>query len=301
MKAVYTAADLENWDEIVADLEQRPILAVIGDPVAHSKSPQMHNPALRAAGIEGGYVRMHLRPEEVAEALPRMAEVGFLGINVTIPHKAAALAAATAVGPLPTMMGAVNTLRFGDGNMEGWNTDGPGFVRAVEESLGAKISDLRVAIIGAGGGAGRGVAVQCAAEKCPRLVLVNRTMSKVEELRAEITTLPEKSDTIELCRWDADSLRHGLSEVDLIVNATSLGMSQDDAEVIPSGLLKAEHLVYDMVYSGGQTRLLADAEAAGAKGADGLPMLLHQGAIAFEHWFGKPAPLEEMRAGLLGA
>ena len=168
MKEVYTLEDLRHWDTAISGMAARPVLSVIGDPVAHSKSPQMHNPALAAAGVDGCYIRLHLTPQEIGEALPLMAANGFLGTNVTIPHKAAALAAATQVDPVPRMMGAVNTLRFGsNGEIRAWNTDGPGFVRAVEESLGAEVKDLRVAIIGAGGGAGRGVAVQCAAVGCP--------------------------------------------------------------------------------------------------------------------------------------
>ncbi len=301
MKAVYTFIDLEDWESVIAELPQRPILAVIGDPVAHSKSPQMHNPALAAAGIDGCYIRLHLRKDEVAVALPRMAKLGFQGVNVTIPHKLAALRAATEVGPLPRMMGAVNTLCFEGETIHGWNTDGPGFVRAVEEAFGTAVSGLRVAIIGAGGGAGRAVAVQCASEGCPRLVLVNRTLAKVEALREEMIGLLTGVQDLRTCAWQAATMATELAEVDLIVNATSLGMKPDDAPVVPGDLLTSDHLVYDMVYSGGQTRFLADAATAGARGADGQAMLLHQGAIAFEHWFQAAAPIEAMRAGLLGS
>ncbi len=265
----------------------------------------MHNPALSAAGINGCYIRLHLLADELASALPRMAELGFIGANVTIPHKVAALELATDAGLLPRMMGAVNTLRFheeeGTRKIRGWNTDGPGFLRAVEESFGVTVGELRVAIVGAGGGAGRAVAVQCAAVHCPRLVLVNRTMEKVVALRDEMATLPAGTEDVRACAWEADAMAAEFGEVDLVVNATSLGMGSDDAAVVPAELLSADHLVYDMVYSGGRTRLLADTAAAGARGADGLAMLLHQGAIAFEHWFRIAAPIEAMRAGLLGS
>jgi len=303
MKDVYTYADLANWEAAVADLEQRPVLAVIGDPVAHSKSPQMHNPALDAAEIDGCYVRIHLSPDEVGDGLKRMADLGFIGTNVTIPHKAAALAASTSVGEIPRLMGSVNTLKFeSDGMVSGWNTDGPGFVRAVSESLGVDVKDQRVAILGAGGGAGRGVSVQCAAEGCPRLVLINRSAEKVEALAEELGDVhPEGVEPIETCAWDHQALRNLLPNIDLVVNATSLGMKDGDPELLPADALRPEHRVYDMVYSGGETPLLAAARKVGAKGADGLPMLLHQGAISFEHWFGEgSANLEAMRAGLEG-
>lgn len=301
MKDVYSLADLHDWERVTAELPQRPILAVIGDPIAHSKSPQMHNRALAAAGIDGCYIRLHLRSEELAAGLSRMADLEFVGLNVTIPHKAAALELATELGSLPRMMGAVNTLRFGEeGEIRGWNTDGPGFLCAVEESFGVPVADLRVAIIGAGGGAGRAVAVQCAAVGSARLVLVNRTLEKVEALREEMAALPTGTEDIRVCPWEAGAMARELAEVDLVVNATSLGMRPDDDPVVPAELLCAQHLVYDMVYSGGRTRLLAGIDAAGGQGADGLSMLLHQGAIAFEHWFRTAAPLDVMRVGLAG-
>lgn len=301
MKDVYSYTDLADWERVTADLPERPILAVIGDPIAHSKSPQMHNIALAAEGIDGCYIRLHLSADELAPGLARLAELEFVGVNVTIPHKAAALELATEVGFLARMMGAANTLRFDDEDVvRAWNTDGPGFLRAVEESFGRSVEDLRVAIIGAGGGAGRAVAVQCAAVGCPRLVMVNRTLDKVQALRAQMAALPTGCEDIRVCAWEPGSMATELAEVDLLVNATSLGMDPGDDPVVSVDLLRADHLVYDMVYSGGRTRLLEDTAAAGGRGADGLAMLLHQGAIAFEHWFRRAAPLDAMRVGLAG-
>jgi len=300
MKAVYEFSDLKHWNEVTADHEQRPLLAVIGDPVAHSKSPQMHQPALDACEIDGAYVRLHLRPEEIDAALALLPGLGFRGINVTIPHKLAALEAATRPDPLALKMQAANTLLFRDGEIFAWNSDGPGFRDAVREEFGRELKDLRVAIIGAGGGAGRGVSVQCAAEGCRRLVLVNRTVAKVDALAKELQSLLS-SERLSTCLWEKEALRAELGQVDLIVNATSLGMKPDDAEVVPAELLQSQHLVYDMVYSGGGTRLIEAAKGAGAGSANGLAMLLHQGAISFEHWFDRTAPLEEMRQGLLQA
>lgn len=289
----YTLDDLSLWPALTPPAR----LAVIGDPIAHSKSPQMHNPALLACGIDAQYVRVQVPVGRVAEAFRAFATAGFEGINVTIPHKFEALDAVDEVDPLARTLGAVNTVHIHDGRLTGYNTDGPGFLRSVKEAFGAEVRDLRVLILGAGGGAGRAVAVQCALEKCRSLVLVNRTHSKVErlaqELGGEIRALP----------WEDEALLSALPDIDLVVNGTSLGMKPDDAPLLPAGALLDRHLVFDMVYrTGGQlTQLGVAAQAAGACYIDGATLLLHQGAISFEHWFQQPAPLDVMRAGLRAA
>ena len=293
----YTLADLDRWPE----LDPPARLAVIGDPIAHSKSPQMHNPALAALGIKAQYVRVQVPAGHVAEAFRGFARNGFQGINITIPHKFEALDAVDVIDPLAKTLGAVNTVAIRDGRLHGYNSDGPGFLHSVKEAFGADIKDLRVLILGAGGGAGRAVAVQCALEKCQRLVLVNRTQDKVERLSAELAAL--EGTSAEVSTWTDEALASVLPEVDLVVNGTSLGMKAEDAPLLPGGLLTARHMVFDMVYRpGGQlTALGAAAQQAGAHYIDGATLLLHQGAISFEHWFQRPAPLEVMRAGLSAA
>ncbi len=266
-------------------------LAVFGDPVAHSRSPQMHNPALAARGIAAQYVRLHVRPEEFREALALCRAAGFFGVNCTIPHKFAALEAVDEPDALARRLGAVNTVVFRGEKTLGFNSDGPGLLRAVREAFAADVRDLRVLVLGAGGGAGRAAAIQCAMEACPRLALVNRTRSKLDALVAEVAAFFPADRLVLLEQPD-------LREVDLVINATSVGMRPDDLPLLPAGALEARHLVYDMVYSPPQTALLDAAAAAGARGANGLSMLLHQGAVSFEHWFGGEAPLEAMRAGL---
>ena len=266
----YSLADLDRWQDLQPTLSPPARLAVIGDPISHSKSPQMHNPALAATGVVAQYVRVQVPVGSVAEALRTFARQGFWGVNVTIPHKFEALDAVDEVDPLARKLGAVNTVAIREGGrLHGYNTDGPGFLRSVKEAFGADIKDLRVLILGAGGGAGRAVAVQCALENCPRLVLANRTMTKVTELARELGTLGRSP--VKAIEWNDDSIKTALPEVDLIVNGTSLGMKEADPLLLPEGVLEARHLVFDMVYRpGGQfTPLGAAAGIVGARYVDG--------------------------------
>jgi shikimate dehydrogenase len=262
----------------------------------------MHNPALQACGIDVQYVRVQVPVGQVKEAFALFLKQGFLGVNITIPHKFEALDAVDVVDPLARQLGAVNTLAIRGGRMFGYNTDGPGFLRSVKEAFGMEVKDLRVLILGAGGGAGRAVAVQSVLAGCQNLVLANRTESKLEPLLAELRSLTKETIDLKTCTLEHGNLAQRLPEIDLIVNATSVGMKAEDAPLLPAGSLEKRHLVYDMVYrASGPTDLIQQAEAAGAKHADGMCLLLHQGAISFEHWFDRPAPLEAMRAGLMSA
>jgi len=264
----------------------------------------MHNPALQACGIDAQYVRVQVPVGSVKEAFGLFVKHGFLGVNITIPHKFEALEAVDVLDPLARRLGAVNTLAIRDGQMFGYNTDGPGFLRSVKEAFGADVKDLRLLILGAAGGAGRAVAVQSVLSGCRHLLLANRTESKLAPLLNELSGLTDPSAPVQLqtCTLDPADLAARLPEVDLIVNATSVGMKAEDAPLLPAGCLEARHFVYDMVYrASGPTELIQAATAAGAPYADGMCLLLHQGAISFEHWFpNEPAPIEVMRKGLLG-
>ncbi|GEP42981.1 shikimate dehydrogenase (NADP(+)) [Brevifollis gellanilyticus] len=258
----------------------------------------MHNPALQACGIEAQYVRVQVPVGQVKQAFGLLVKQGFLGVNITIPHKFEALDAVDVVDPLARQLGAVNTLAIRDGKMFGYNTDGPGFLRSVKEAFGREVKDLRVLIIGAGGGAGRAVAVQSVLVGCKRLVLANRTESKLAPLVAELSAI-SSAVSFQTCTLDHTDIAQHLPEIDLIVNATSVGMKVEDTPLLATGGLQSRHLVYDMVYrASGPTDLIQQAEQAGARHADGMCLLLHQGAISFEHWFDIPAPLEAMREGL---
>jgi shikimate 5-dehydrogenase len=195
--------------------------------------------------------------------------------------------------------GSVNTVSVGpDGTLSGTSTDGPGFSRAVEEVFGKKLSELRVMILGAAGGAGRAVTMQCASAGCPALMLINRDLEKLGRLLDDLGSLypPER---VAAGNFDKLFLEAGLKTSDLVVNCTSLGMKPADATPIPARLLAPHHLLYDTIYVGHRTPLLKAGDAAGARGENGLSMLLHQGALSFERWFQRSAPLAEMRAALL--
>jgi len=243
-------------------------------------------------------------PERFGEVLRRLPAAGFLGANVTIPHKVAALEGVDSADAYATASGSVNTVVVNGDKLMGFNTDGPGLSRAIREEFSVDLRDLRVVLLGAGGGAGRAIAVQCAMERCERLVLVNRTLDKARALAAELAPyfhserLSGPAERIVAIPFDDDSLRRELDNADILINATSLGMKRTDPPVLSPSLLTANLLVYDTVYAGGTSRLLEDAAVAGARVASGLGMLLHQGALSFEIWFNRPAPLEEMRRAL---
>jgi shikimate dehydrogenase len=300
----YTLADLERWSEITRDINPPIRLGVFGDPVAHSLSPQMHNAALRALEINMQYARFHIRASELRSALRFLRELDFVGINLTVPHKIAGLTQLDVADESASRCGAVNTVRLHDKKLVGSNTDAEGFSRAVRSEFSIDLRDLRVMILGAGGGTGHAIAWQCALENCERLILVNRTLAKasaiVERLRrffAEARVLGPVA-RLEAVRWDETAIRAQLADIDLIVNATPLGMNPSDPAPIPARLLAPHHMVFDCVYRPSKTALLRAADEAGARGANGLPMLLHQGALSFSIWLSREAPLDAMRAAL---
>jgi len=300
----YTLADLEKWTELARDIDPPIRLGVFGDPVAHSLSPQMQNAALRACKIDMQYARFHIRANELRLALLFLHKFDFIGINLTVPHKIAALAQVDEADESASRCGAVNTIRLRNEELLGSNTDGEGFLRAIRSEFSVDVRDLRVMIIGAGGGTGRAIAWQCALENCERLVLVNRTRAKtsalVEQLRpffAEPRVLGPAA-RLEGTAWDETALRAQLADIDLIVNATPLGMNPSDLTPVPARVLAPHHMVFDCVYGPSKTALLRAAEQAGARGANGISMLLHQGALSFSIWFDRETPIEAMRAAL---
>ncbi|HEV3409991.1 MAG TPA: shikimate dehydrogenase [Chthoniobacterales bacterium] len=298
MKDFYTVADLENWNEPSIRL------GVLGDPIAHSRSPEMLNAALQHCGLEMQYAPFQVAPEELERALRLMAERNFVGVNLTRPHK---LAAAELMGELDEFAqaaGAVNCVLFEDGKLIGFNTDGPGFSRAVRHEFFVDLRDLRVLLFGTGG-AGRAIAQQCAREGCERLVLVNRTHHEAAELVSALRPYFQGARVLgpvarlEVVEWKEAALRFQIGHSDLLVNATPLGMKRSDPPVVPNALLEPHLIVYDTVYEPARTALVAAATEAGARGANGLSMLLYQGALSFEHWFDREAPLDVMRGALL--
>jgi shikimate dehydrogenase len=300
----YTLADLEKWQEVARDINPPIRLGVFGDPVAHSLSPQMQNAALSTCGIDMQYARFHIRVNELRSALLFLRRLDFVGINLTVPHKIAAFTQIDQADESATRAGALNALRVHDEKLIGSNTDGEGFLRAIRTEFSIDLRDLRVMIIGAGGGTGRAIAWQCALENCERLVLVNRTLEKANALAEQLRPFfsgPRvlgPTARLEAVAWDESAMRMQLTDIDLIVNATPLGMNPSDPAPVPARLLAPHQIVFDCVYGPSKTALVRAAEEAGARGADGLSMLLYQGALSFSIWFNREAPINAMRAAL---
>jgi shikimate dehydrogenase len=300
----YTLADLENWSELARDTEPPIRLGIFGDPVAHSLSPQMQNAALRACDINMRYARFHIRPHELRSALHLLRELDFVGLNLTVPHKIAALIQIDEADEFATRCGAANTIHIRNRKLIGSNTDGEGFLRAIRAEFLMDLRDLRVMLLGAGGGTGRAIAWQCALQNCERLVLINRTPAKAKTLIERLQPFfagPRVLGPVarfEAVGWNETAIRAQLADIDLIVNATPLGMSPSDPAPIPERLLAPHHMVFDCVYGPYKSALLRAADEAGARGANGLSMLLYQGALSFSTWFNREAPIDVMRAAL---
>ena len=300
----YTLADLEKWPEIARDIDPPIRLGVFGDPVAHSLSPEMQNAALRACEIDAQYARFHIRPNELRSALRFLRNLDFVGVNLTVPHKTAGFAQIDEADEFASRAGSVNTIRVHDKKLVGSNTDGEGFLRAIRSEFSVDLRDLRVMIIGAGGGTGRAIAWQCALENCERLVLLNRTAEKANALADRLRPFFMEARVLgpaarlEAIVWEESAIRMQLADTDLIVNATFLGMNSSDPAPIPARLLAPHHIVFDCVYGASKTALLHAAEQAGARSANGMSMLLHQGALSFSIWFDRERPIEAMRKAL---
>jgi shikimate dehydrogenase len=298
MKPVYTIDDLVSRDLLDAGVSKAARLAVIGFPVAHSASPRMHQPALDEAGIDARYIRLEVPSGRVGEALGRMRELGFIGCNVTVPHKLEVMECCDVIDPDALALGAVNTVRLDGGQAKGFNTDAPGFRRAVEEAFGVPLGSMKVLIAGAGGGAGQAVAAACRLAGVEELTLVNRTVEKLGPLAVRLRAMCAPSFELRTVALDDASLAERCRAADLIVNTSSVGLKPGDPSVLPAGCLREGQFVYDTIYQPPITPLLALAVDQGCRTANGLSMLIHQGALAFQVWFPGTSPLETMKTAL---
>jgi shikimate dehydrogenase len=299
-KEVYTLADLRRWENIDPPIR----LGVFGDPVAHSLSPQMQNAALKACKIDMQYARFQISPDELQSALDLIRDLNFVGVNLTMPHKIAASKLMDEIDDNASRIGAINTVKVDNAKLRGYNSDGKGFTRAIRQEFAVDLRDLRVMILG-GGGVARAIALQCARENCERLVIANRTFATaqklVEELR-EYFAGPKVLGPVprlQVIPWEEAAVRFQIAHLDLIVNATLLGLNRTDPSPIPTRLLAPHLMVYDTVYGESRTPFVAAAGEAGARAANGLSLLLHQGALAFEIWFEREAPIDAMRGALM--
>ncbi|MDR5682445.1 MAG: shikimate dehydrogenase [Armatimonadota bacterium] len=271
------------------------IVALLGDPVAHSLSPRMQAAAFAAAGLPWAYVALRVLPSDLRAALAGLRALGFAGANVTVPHKEATCELVDDLDECARRCGAVNTIVFGEGRrLLGRNTDVAGVERALAEA-GVGLAGLRAAVVGAGGAA-RAACVALASGGAAEIAVLSRDVERAEFLCGQMSALSGKTQ-FEAFPLEPTSLRVVLRGVDLLINATPVGMHPDvDRSPIPSTeMLRAGLAVFDMVYNPAQTKLLWMAREAGGRTISGLEMLVWQGAASFELWTGKPAPLEAMR------
>jgi len=266
---------------------------LLGYPVGHSMSAVMHNAAFRELGLEHRYKLLPVRPGDLASVMSgRMRDPDVLGANVTIPHKVAVLELLDWVEPEVSRIGAVNTV-VNDGEvLKGHNTDGMGAMRALQEAHG-DLRGTRVLLLGAGGAA-RAIGYHLS-KKVEALIIANRTVQRATELTEDLSSNTECVASVEACSLTTGDLKTALKGADILINTTSVGMSpRVDESPMCADLLRPGLLVFDAVYNPMRTRLLRDAEKAGARTLGGLRMLVYQGAAAFELWTGLRAPEELM-------
>jgi len=273
------------------------IAGVFGSPIAHTASPAMHNAAFAASRLNWVYVACHVEPAQLRSALHGARDMHWAGVNLTVPHKLLALDLVDAVDPEARELGAVNTVVIRDGHLTGYNTDGYGFEQALREDFGMELAGRNVLILGAGG-AGRALAVKCARAGVGKLFVTNRTPANLTAVLRDIAAIGTPATPVE---FHGPALAAAIHEVDLVVNATSVGLKPDDSLHFDTEWFSGRHCVFDTIYNPAETELLRIARTAGARVANGLGMLLHQGARAFELWTQQPAPVEVMRRALRGA
>lgn len=273
------------------------VFAVIGHPVAHSLSPAMHSAAIEAIGLDAVYLAFDVRPGQVRGAIEGMRALGFRGLNATIPHKAAVMAFVDEADETARLAGGANTVTNDDGWLVGSSTDGPGFLRSLEEA-GVDPRGEAVVLAGSGGGA-RAIAASLAT--VARSITV--AARNAEARTSIVSTVRQLGATAEGIELSAPALTEALRTCRLLVNCTPLGMwpSVEGCIPIQSEAITPDHVVVDIVPNPAETLLLRRAAERGAKTVDGVGMLVHQGAIAFEKWTGQPAPVQAMRAAAVAA
>jgi len=266
---------------------------IFGYPLGHSISPAFQQAAFDHLGIDATYQAWETPPEKLGDAVSRLRADTYLGANVTVPHKQVVRQYLDSVEPLAVSIGAVNTIVRDNARLIGHNTDAHGFIQSLKREARFEPAGKRVVLIGAGGAA-RAAVYGLAQEGISSLVIANRTLANAVSLTDEMSS--DLSD-VRAVRLDSDLLENYCSSADLIVNTTSIGMLHGPADgrsPISETLIPNDCLVYDIVYNPEDTPLLKSARRAGAQTLGGLPMLVYQGAAAFELWTDQPAPIEVM-------
>lgn len=274
-------------------------LYVIGDPVEHSLSPPMHNAALKELGLdkEFTYNRMRIPKEDLEKFVEKLRVGAVTGASITMPDKEAIIPFLDQLTREAELIQGVNTVYKKDGKVIGHNTDGIGCIRALEEA-GISPAGKRVVLLGAGGAA-RAIAITLALREVEKLLILNRTVDKAEALASSIMN----KTNVCISSSSLDKLEGALKDADVLINATSVGMKgeTENQALVSANLMRSDLVVEDIVYNPGKTKLLEEAEKAGAKTVEGLNMLVYQGAEQFEIFTGRKAPIEVMRKALLVA
>lgn len=272
------------------------VTGVFAHPVRHSRSPAMHNAAFREFKLDYIYVPFDVHPENLEAAVKGIRALGMVGVNITIPHKEQVIEFLDWVSEDALRIGSVNTIHNADGVLKGYSTDGPGFIRALE-SAGKSPRGSKAVVLGAGGTAR--ATVYALAKSGADVVVANRTFDRAVEL-AESLNAALGAERIVPTAIESDRTRDAVRDADLLVNCTSVGMYPNvDAQPIPSEWLHSGLFVYDQIYNPVETNLLRAARAVGARTANGVWMLVFQGAISFEIWTGQAPPVDVMEAAIL--
>ncbi|MBP1999115.1 shikimate dehydrogenase [Paenibacillus shirakamiensis] len=269
------------------------LLGVMGDPIAQSKSPLMHESALKASSIQGRYVPLHVLARDLPRAIEGIRAMNFRGVNVTVPHKVEVMPLLDHIDEAACRIGAVNTIVNDHGVLTGYNTDGIGYVRSLKEEVTSNLEGSTILVIGAGGAA-RGIIYALLQERPAQIIIANRTLDKAEKL------VEEWSDIGHLTAISMDDASKAASEADIVVNTTSVGMVPDIHElplVVES--YRSGAVFSDLIYNPLQTEFLRQASLQGCRVHSGLGMFIYQGAYAFEYWTGVTPDIEKMRQAVL--
>ena len=266
------------------------VYALIGDPVGHSLSPLMQNLAFQDLDLNSTYIAFQVRYDQLDQCVKCLKTLNIAGFNVTIPHKVSILSLLDKISPSASAVGAVNTVVNDDGRLIGYNTDGDGALKALSDES-AELNGKNIVLAGAGGAA-RAIAFSLAST-ANNIVIVNRTKTKALELAQLLNEQFNKQFRGE--ELSKKTLQKELKCTDILINATSVGMSPNvEASIVKREMLQDNMTVFDIVYNPLETKLLKEARAAGAKTISGVKMLVYQGALSFELWTGKKAPIEKM-------
>lgn len=260
------------------------LLGLIGNPVEHSISPQLHNSLSKLMGLDLVYVPLRVDKENLEVLVKALKAVDFVGFNVTIPYKRDIMKFIDDNTKEAILMGSVNTVKKLDGRLYGYNTDGEGFLRSFKEAAGVGFKGKKVVMIGAGGAA-RPIAVKIAMEGAEKISIVNRTTQKSVEL-AEVVN-ENIAEIVQVYNFEDKTLKLAFEESDIIINTSSVGMSPDvDKSPVANIDYFNGQIVYDVVYNPAKTKFLSDAESRGCKAIGGIGMLFYQGINAYEIWTG---------------